>query len=82
MSEYALEVENLVKVYERRGRKARAAQAEVRAVDGISFAVPRGEIFGLLGPNGAGKTTCATICERSRDFMGWIRRWRGRARSW
>ena len=29
----------------------------VRAVDGISFEVGRGEIFGLLGQNGAGKTT-------------------------
>jgi len=30
---------------------------DLRAVDGISFAVERGEVFGFLGPNGAGKTT-------------------------
>lgn len=31
---------------------------EFKAVDRVSFAVDRGEIFGLLGPNGAGKSTC------------------------
>ena len=29
----------------------------IRAVDGISFSVERGEVLGFLGPNGAGKST-------------------------
>jgi ABC-2 type transport system ATP-binding protein len=33
----------------------------VRAVDGVSFEVPSGQVFGLLGPNGAGKTTTVEI---------------------
>jgi ABC-2 type transport system ATP-binding protein len=37
------------------------------AVDGISFAVERGEIFGLLGPNGAGKTTTLECLEGIRQ---------------
>lgn len=36
-------------------------RGEVRAVDGISFEVRKGEIFGLLGPNGAGKTTALRL---------------------
>jgi ABC-type multidrug transport system ATPase subunit len=34
---------------------------ELRAVDGVSFSVGRGEAFGLLGPNGAGKTTTLRV---------------------
>ncbi|MDE1867431.1 MAG: ATP-binding cassette domain-containing protein [Thaumarchaeota archaeon] len=43
----AMEANKLTKVY----------RDSIRAVDGISFSVRQGEIFGLLGPNGAGKTT-------------------------
>jgi len=42
----AILVENLSKYFN-----------ELKAIDNISFAVKKGEIFGLLGPNGAGKTT-------------------------
>ncbi|MGA8745299.1 MAG: ATP-binding cassette domain-containing protein [Solirubrobacterales bacterium] len=37
------------------------AFGELRAVDGVSFSVGRGEVFGLLGPNGAGKTTTLRV---------------------
>src|SRR5215470_745520 len=53
MIEPAIAVENLQKTYRPTTRKG----LEVKALDGISFAVERGEFFGLLGPNGAGKTT-------------------------
>jgi ABC-2 type transport system ATP-binding protein len=51
----AIEVQELKKTY-----------GAVRAVDGISFTVGRGEIFGMLGPNGAGKTTTTEILEGLR----------------
>ncbi len=51
----ALKVDNLVKIYD-----------DVRVVDGISFTVHPGEIYGLLGPNGAGKTTSLEMIEGLR----------------
>src|SRR6188508_658379 len=49
-------VKNLVKKYE-----------TLTAVNGISFEVYEGEIFGLLGPNGAGKSTTLEIIETLRE---------------
>ena len=51
MSEAAISIDDLQKTYA--GGK--------RALDGVSFDVPRGQIFGLLGPNGAGKSTLINI---------------------
>jgi len=53
MSDVAIRVDQLVKVYRGGGT--------ARAVDGLSFEVKRGAIFGLLGPNGAGKSTTLKI---------------------
>jgi ABC-2 type transport system ATP-binding protein len=43
---------------------------DLKAVDGISFTVNQGEVFGLLGPNGAGKTTTIEIMEGLRERDG------------
>src|SRR4030067_917771 len=43
---------------------------DIKAVDGISFTVKQGEVFGLLGPNGAGKTTTIEILEGLRKREG------------
>ena len=42
----------------------------LKAVDGITFTVNQGEVFGLLGPNGAGKTTTIEILEGIRERDG------------
>ena len=45
------------------------------AVDGVSFAIAAGEVFGILGPNGAGKTTTLEMLEGLTDIDGggaWI----------
>jgi ABC-2 type transport system ATP-binding protein len=51
-------------------RDLRKAYGPVKAVDGVSFDVHRGEFFGILGPNGAGKTTTLEIVEGLRQADG------------
>ena len=48
----------------------RKRYGDLKAVDGISFTVNQGEVFGLLGPNGAGKTTTIEIMEGLRERDG------------
>ncbi len=54
-TENAIVVEDLRKTY-----------GATKAVDGVSFAVAQGEVFGMLGPNGAGKSTTIEIVEGLR----------------
>ena len=52
----SVEVENLVKIFfDKKNKK------DIHAVDGITFNLKSGEIFGFLGPNGAGKTTAIRV---------------------
>ena len=64
-----LTVNNLIKDY-----------PGVRAVDGVGFAVEKGQCFGLLGPNGAGKTTTLEILEGITDADSGEILYRGRPR--
>ena len=51
--QYSIEADTLKKTF--------AGKHEVRALDGVSFNVAEGTVFGLLGPNGSGKTTAVRI---------------------
>ena len=56
MLETVVEVKDLFKAY-----------GDIKAVNGISFSINKGEIFGMLGPNGAGKSTTVEIIEGLRN---------------
>ena len=55
MNAPAIRIDRLCKTYRTKGSEPK------RALDEVSFDVPRGQIFGLLGPNGAGKSTLINI---------------------
>jgi ABC-2 type transport system ATP-binding protein len=59
MAENILKVKDLKKIYD-----------DKPAVNGVSFEVKKGEIFGILGPNGAGKTTTLEMIETMREIDG------------
>ncbi len=59
MAEAIVRVSNLTKKYDKK-----------KAVNGISFEIKKGEIFGILGPNGAGKTTTLEMIETLREIDG------------
>jgi len=65
-SQNAIEIEGLSKVY----------QGGKQALDDVTLAIPRGQIFGLLGPNGAGKSTLINI------LAGLVNKTSGRASIW
>ena len=66
-----VEVTDLVKIFEKKKRKPgikgalkdlfRSEKTQIRAVDGVSFEIKKGEIVGYIGPNGAGKSTTVKI---------------------
>jgi len=59
MAEIILKVKDLTKRY-----------GDKTVVDGVSFEVNKGEVFGILGPNGAGKTTTLEMIEAMRTIDG------------
>jgi len=61
MSNNVLEVKNLTKEFQL------SKERKIKAVNGISFEVKKGEIFGFLGPNGAGKSTTISIITTQKE---------------
>ena len=66
-SEYLLEVNNLVKWFPIKSNYIKRTIGNVRAVDGVSFKIRRGETMGLVGESGCGKSTCGRTILRLQE---------------
>jgi len=73
-----LEADGLTKLFPVRRGLFNKAQEMVRAVDGISFAIPPGRTLGVVGESGCGKTTTAKLVLRLEEPTGGTLRFQGR----
>ncbi len=69
-SDYLLEVENLVKWFPIKSSFFKRTVGNVKAVDGVSFKIRRGETMGLVGESGCGKSTCGRTILRLQEKTG------------
>jgi len=73
-NEYLLEVDNLVKWFPIKSSFFKRTIGNVKAVDGVSFRIRRGETMGLVGESGCGKSTCGrTILRLQEKTSGDVR---------
>lgn len=63
-----LEIKNVVKRYGAKHFLFGKPDAGITAVDGVSFSVEKGEVFGLVGGSGSGKTTLGRLALKLEDF--------------
>ncbi len=69
-NEYLLEVNNLVKWFPIKSSFFKRTVGNVKAVDGVSFKIRRGETMGLVGESGCGKSTCGRTILRLQEKTG------------